>query len=199
MGRAVSFLGDWNGDGTPDVLVAAPSADIGGSSTGTVSIVSFGPWLFPSAAGSVPAIGGGTFDMIQVNGSGGSFPRRVDLAPFQPLTVSFNQPPAFASSAPLYAFGLIGVPVASDQIFFGPLGLMCFAPPLLNPVDPRLFLAANSFVPFDPAALIPTAPHGTWSVPLPGGLPPGFQAALSGATADGPLLYRTNTVLINVK
>jgi hypothetical protein len=200
MGRSVAALGDRNGDGTPDVLVAAPSADVGGTSTGTVTLVSFGPWLRPSAAGSIPATGGGTFDMIQVNGTGGGAPRRIDLAPFAPLTVTFTQPPTFANpSAPLYAFGLIGVPLASDELFFGPLGLMCFAPPVLNPADPTLFLAANSFVAFEPTALIPVAPTGSWSIPLGGGLPFGFQAALSGATADGPNLYRTNTILINVK
>jgi hypothetical protein len=122
----------------------------------------------------------------------------VDLAAFQPFTISFVQPPSFAFPAPLYAFGLLGIPVASDELFVSGLGTLCFAPPILNPADPRLFLFSDSFFSPDPAALFPTSPLGSWSVPVPSGLPAPFVVALSGVTADG-ILYRTNTVLLNVQ
>jgi hypothetical protein len=198
LGRAVSGYGDFDADGTPEVLVAAPSADVGGSSTGSVSVVSFGPYLRPCAAGSIPAPGGGTFDMITINGSAGGPPRRVDLSPFQAFTIAFTQPPSLASPAPLYTFGLLGAPLASDELALAVLGTLCFLPPVLSPGDPRLFLLADSFATFNPGALAPMAPPGSWSIPVPTGLPAPFRAALTGVTFDGGY-YRTNTVLVDVR
>jgi FG-GAP repeat len=198
LGRAVASYGDADGDGTPDVLAAAPSADVGGTSTGTVSVISFGPYLRPCAAGTIPAGGGGTFDMIHINGSTGGFPRRVDIGAFQPFTVSFTQPPTFFNPAPLYSFLLIGVPLPADETTVPGIGLLCYPPPVLSPADPRLALLANSFFPPDFTALFPNPPLGSWNVPIPGGLPAPFRVAVTGITSDGSL-YVTNTVLLNVQ
>ena len=47
------------------------------------------------------------------------------------------------------------MPVASDELAVPPLGTLCFAPPILNPVDPRLLLFSDSFFSPDPLALFP--------------------------------------------
>ena len=181
------------------MLVSAPGADIGGSATGTVSVLSFGPYLHPCAVGAIPAGGGGTFDMIQINGSAGGPPRRVDVGGLQPFTISFTQPPAFVNPATLYCFVLVGVPLPADQLTLPGIGTLCFPPPVLSPADPRLLLLSNSVFPPDPIALFPTSPPGSWSIPVPGGLPAPLRAAISGVTLDGPSFYVTNAVMLNIK
>ena len=198
LGRSVAAYADIDGDGTSEVLVAAPFASIGGSTTGTVSVVSFGPYLHPCAAGTIPAPGGGTFDVIRINGSAGGAPRRVDLGSFQPFTLSFTQPPTFINQAPLYAFVVAGVPLLTDETPVTGIGLLCFPPPVLSPADPRLTLLSDSFFSPDPTALFPVSSPGSWSIPVPGGLLAPFRVAVSGIVSDGPL-YVTNTVMLNVK
>ncbi len=199
LGRSVSGYADVNGDGFPEVLVGAPSADVGGSSTGTVSVVSYGPFLRACAGGEVPAAGGGFHDVLLLNGVGGGLPRRVDVGIGQSFTLAAS-PPAALSGAPLYAFGIFAVPGAAEETsapFFS--GSLCFPPPLLAPADPRLFLLANSFVGFDPTAVIPVVPAGSWSVVLPAGLPVAVRIAIQGVLFDGTSLVRTNAVLLDVQ
>lgn len=199
-GRSVSGYGDYDGDGFSELLVGTPGTDVGGSGTGSVAIVSYGPYLRPSAAGAIPGVGGGTFDMLRLNGSGGGAARRVDVAVGAPFTVGVVQPPTIAAPAPLYCFGIVGVPGAVDETDPGlGFGTLCFAPPALNPLDPRLFLFSNSFFAFDPTALIPVAPPGSFAIPLASGLPFPTRIALAGVAFDGAGLVRTNAVLLSVQ
>jgi hypothetical protein len=198
-GRSVARLGDLDGDGFPEVLVGTPGTDVGGSGTGSVALVSFGPLLRPCAAGSLPAPGGGTWDMIRINGSAGGAPRRVDVSIGQGFSVEFTPPPG-APPAPFYAFGFIGVPTAAEEADPGiGIGTLCFLPPLLRPTDPRLFLLANSIVAYDPTAVIPVSSPAPWTLTIPGGFPLPTQVTVQAVTTDGALLYRSNAVLLDVR
>jgi hypothetical protein len=199
-GRSVSGFTDFDGDGFAEVLAGTPASDVGGSATGSVAVVSFGPFLGSCAAGALSDGAGGTFDMIRLNGTGGGVPRRVDLAVGAPLTVSFVQPPTVASPAYYYAFGLVGVPTSADASDpgFG-VGTLCFLPPILSPLDPRLVLVANPLLPFDATALFPIATPATYSVTLPSGIGFPIRVAAQGVVFDGVNIVRTNAVLLNVQ
>jgi hypothetical protein len=199
LGRSVSGYADVDGDGFPEILAGAPAADVGASATGTVSIISYGAFLRPAAAGGVTLPGGATHDVLRIDGSAGGLPRRVDVAVSQPFVLSAVPPPA-APTAPLYVFGFFGVPGAADEIttpfFAGPL---CFAPPALAPLDPRLFLLFDSFVAVDPTAVLPAVPPGPFTLAMPAGLPLPTRVALQGVLFDGAALVRTNAILLDVR
>lgn len=199
LGRGISYLGDQDGDGYAEVLAGAPAADVGGTSTGTVSLVSFGPHLGFCAAGNVPNGISGTFDVLEINGIGGSSPRRVDVGIGQPFQISFTQPTAWTTAAPTYLFLHIGVPTATDSAVIPGLGTLCFLPPILNPGDPSLVLFSNSFVATDPAALLPSMPPGPFTLPFAAGLPGAADVALTGVAAQGAQFFALNTVLLRVR
>jgi hypothetical protein len=200
MGRAVSGHGDVDGDGFAEILACAPSSDVGGTSTGSASVVSYGAFLGPCAAGSIPNGVGGTFDMIRIDGSSGGAPRRVDRGLNVGFAVSFDQPPTFALPAPYYAFALVGVPSPADV--FNPglgIGPLCFPPPIFAPTDPRLFLFADAILGINPTAVVPVAGPAPFLVPIPAGLPVQVDIALTAVAVDGATLLRTNSILLSVR
>ncbi len=199
LGRSIGFFGDGDNDGYPELLAGAPVADVGGSSTGTVSIVSFGPHLGACAAGTVPNGSGGQADVLRISGSSGASPRRVDVPVGAPFSIDFTPGPLASAPSPSYLILCIGVPLAADQTSLPGIGTLCFPAPILSPADPRLFLFSNSFVPLDPSALIATTPAAASSLPIASGLSSPVRVTLGGVTLAGSQLRIANSVLLNVR
>jgi hypothetical protein len=198
-GRSVAAYGDRDFDGFAEILAGTPSSDVGGASTGSAAIVSFGPFLGSCAAGVLPNGAGGTFDMIRINGSGGGVPRRADVAIGQPFTVSFEQPPTMGAPALYFAWGLMGEVADADAFDpgFG-IGTLCFPPPFLAPLDPRLRIVANALVPFEPFAVFQVAPATPFAVPFPVGVGFPVRFATQAVVFDGTGILRTNAIILQV-
>lgn len=159
-GSGVASLGDSDSDGWGEVLVGTSRHDLPAMpDAGRVDILSYGPFLGGCAAGA------NTIVYLRVNGSLGGAAHRVDIA----LNAAINIEMVNLSMSPLPAnfllFAKVGVPGAPDITYIPGVGTMCFAPSLLAPWDPSLFLLASSF-PTLPG-LIP-ATSASWNSTIPG-------------------------------
>ena len=188
-----------NGDGTYDFSVTA------GTVPGTLRLrvlvdegngpirlgpdpeIEVGSPFGPAGEGTVDAPGGGLVDLLRVNGSSG-FRRVVMNGVAQPVTLSFDAPPASSGGA-LYAahfvlFAKVGAPQQADLFPLSPaIGTLVFAPPPLTN-GPGEFVVADSFGPL-PMTVYP-APPTPWIATLPGGLPAAVDLMLQGVVIENP-------------
>ena len=196
FGISLASTGDLDGDGCAEIAIGARGFDNGAlTSAGNVSVYTLGPALGVCATSKVGGLA--AENVLTINGSSGGVLRRVDVPTNAPITLSIAAPTGQAT-APFLVWGYLGVPGAGELVTlpFG-LGNACFAPPLLVPGHPLLFLVANSFVPTDPTALVQTAGPASYSIGSPG---LGFSArfAFEGVILNGASLEKTNAVLLSV-
>lgn len=146
--------------------------------------------------GGVPAVGGGTADVLRINGAAGAA-RVVTVGFAQAFTIDVAAPPASAGSGLAGLFALwahVGVPPPGPQLPLGGVdGVLCFVPAPFGST-PTLLLADS----FGLGGLI-AAPAAPWSL-----LVPGVQAlldvALQGVMVGDPLgrVVATNAVHLRI-
>lgn len=150
-------------------------------------------------SGSVGVGAGGPFNVLTVNGSSGGPLRRVDIGFGVGITLTLNTPPTTPNPQPFILYGKISDLAAQELTPIANVGDFCFVPTHLFPLDPEIFVVANSYFP-DPLALVP-ATLTPWSLTFAPGLNFPFTLVFQGAVADPsrPLgIAVTNGVILNV-
>lgn len=190
-GSAVAALDDSDMDGWPEVLVGTQRHDAPSAiDAGRVDIVSFGPFL--------GACANGTYSIVQlhVNGSQGGAAHRVDIALNAPISINMWNLSMSPLPADFLLFAKVGAPTANDVTAIPGVGSMCFAPSLMAPWDPSLFLLASSFTALP--GLIP-ATGASWGITIPAlGFPVrvALQAVVSFPAGN---FWVSNAVLANIR
>lgn len=190
-GSGAGALGDVDLDGWSEVLAGSTRFDAPGlSNAGLVQVVAFGPFLGPCANGASSIV------HLEVNGSEGGVAHRVDIGMNAPIDLTVLNLSLSPLPADFLMFAKVGTPGPGDVTAIPGVGSMCFAPSLLSPLDPSLFLLATSY-PGIPA-LIP-ATSATWSVTLPPlGIP--VRVALQCVISFPPgNFWVSNAVLANIR
>lgn len=150
-------------------------------------------------SGSVGVDAGGPYNVLTVNGSSGGPLRRVDIGFGVGITLALSTPPTASTPQPFILYGKISDLAAQELTPIANVGDFCFVPTHLFPLDPEIFVVANSYFP-DPLALVP-ATLTPWSLTYPPGLNFPFTLVFQGAIADPsrPLgIAVTNGVILNV-
>lgn len=149
------------------------------------------------AAGTYP-IGQTPSPLLRINGSSGGTTGRVDVAAGAAIGISMAQPVTNPGPAGFLLFGLIGVPGPLDATAVPPLGTMCFMPCGLGPVNPALFMLADTFNTGLCTTTVLAATPTPWSISLPG-FPFPIQFTLQGVIAATPTAFAlTNAVIVNI-
>lgn len=148
----------------------------------------------------------GPTDLLRINGSAGGLGRRVSVPLNQSISIEMQQSTSSPFPAPYVVFGFFGVPKFEDA-WTPPIDLgagMAFAPYYVDPLNPSLFVVADSFDPSNTVALVPGAlqtPHVIATNPL--GLPFPFEITMQGIVFDNgwgsPYLSFTNGVVLAVE
>jgi len=188
-GSGVAPLGDLDLDGWPEVLIGTRGHDTSTlNNAGRVDAVAMGPFL------GACATGGNSIAFLSVNGSTGGAAHRVDVSLTQPITLAVNNLSMWPLPAHFVLCAKVGLPMASDVFPLAGIGTMCFAPALLAPGNPSLFILASSI---PGVGELLSTPSATWSITLP---PLGFaaQVALQPVVMYSPssTVFVANAVLV---
>jgi hypothetical protein len=184
---AVTGPVDYDMDGRPDLCVRD------GAGVHPHSLIPV-PATVAAAGNAGPP--GAPEDVLKVNGSAWLPIRRVNLPWNQPITVSMSPPSTSVGTVPFIVFGKIGYPGPLDQTVL-PLGLgtMAFAPAVLNPGAPLLFVLADSFPVPGVLPVLPSTP-APWSLTLPGGLPPSSVVAVQPVLLESPGTLKVGNAIV---
>jgi hypothetical protein len=167
-GSGVAALGDLDFDGWLEVLIGTRGHDTSTlSNVGRVDAVAMGPFL------GACANGGNSIAFLAVNGSTGGPAHRVDVPLTQPITVAVHNLSMSPLPAHFVLCAKVGLPMAWDVFPLVGVGTMCFAPALLAPGDPSLFILASSI---PGVGELLSTPSASWSITLP---PLGFAAQVA--------------------
>ncbi len=195
LGYSLASVGDFDGDGDPDVVVGSRPTGSDIHAEGIARVYSFPAHLEPCAAGSVGVGAGGPYDVLVLNGSTGAPSRVVDLSLGTAFTLAMLQPPTNPFPAPFAVGAFIGLPGA-DEITPLPFGLGNACIPAL-PGYPGYFVLTNSFVPPPNGPVTSTPTPWSWSHPGPAfPFTITFQGVIQGTPA---LIQLTNAVALRVQ